>query len=174
MWKYIVSFILIIIGLFLVKSIDFKKRFNFYQNRLNGTNTKLKDSLVKKYDLLLKQIKLLKNKKKLKESDFESFLDINKKEIDIIKLDEEIKTNENKLNIILQNNNKLVKDNNIRKNINDLEKIAVTITALKKYYNSVVIKYNHYVNKFPSKYVAKLNKYNKIDEYIIENEKEKS
>ena len=104
MWKFIVSFILIIIGLFVIKSMDFKKRFNFYLNRLDITNTKLKDSLLKKYDLILKQIKLLKNKKKINEEDFEKFQEINKKEIDVLKLDKEIKTYEKKLDIIFQNN----------------------------------------------------------------------
>ena len=45
---------------------------------------------------------------------------------------------------------------------------------LKKYYNAVVTKYDHYLNKFPSKFVAKLNKYKIVDKYEIENEKEKS
>jgi hypothetical protein len=174
MWKFIVSLILVIIGLIIIKSMDYKKRFNFYLSRLDITNTKLKDSLIKKYDLMLKQIKLLKNKKKLNEDDFEEFIDINKKEIDVLKLDNIINTYEKKIDIIFQNNNKLVKDNTIRKNINDIEKISITITALKKYYNMVAIKYNHYIHKFPSRYVAKIGKYKDKEKYEVEDDKEKS
>lgn len=151
--------------------MDYKKRFNFYLSRLDITNTKLKDNLLKKYDLMLKQIKQLKNKKKLNEDDFENFMDINKKEIDVLKLNNEINTYGNKIDIIFQNNNKLVKDNNIKKTINDIEKVTITITALKKYYNMVVIKYNRYINNFPSKFVAKILKYQEKESYEIENEK---
>ena len=64
MYKYIISFFVLLIGFILIKSIDIRKRLTFYINRIDKTNDSIKDNLVKKYELLVKQIKLFKNKKK--------------------------------------------------------------------------------------------------------------
>ena len=162
----IVSFILIIIGLFFIKTMDWKKKITFYQGRFDKTNDQLKDNLLKKYDLLVKQINIFKKKKKLKIEEYEEFINITKKDIDINELDKIINEYENKLNIILQDNNKLIKDTKIKKNINDIEKTDITISGLKKYYNNTVDNYNKYLHKFPSKIVAKIYKYKEKEKYI--------
>ena len=167
MYKYIISFFVLLIGFILIKSIDIRKRLTFYINRIDKTNDSIKDNLVKKYELLVKQIKLFKNKKKIKEDDYSDFLSINTKEIPLIKLDDEINNYKKMLDIILQYNNKLVKDHHIKENINDIEKVDVTIKGLKKYHNTLVLKYNHYRNKLLSRLISKIYKFNKINEYEI-------
>ncbi len=171
MWKYIVSFVLILIGTFIIKSIDFNKRFIFYITRLDKTNENIKEKLLKKYELLIKKIHLLKNKKKLKEDDYDEFLNINKKEIKVKELDNIITIYEDKLNKIIQDNEKLIKDNAIKKNINEIEKTTVSINGIKKYYNKICENYNKYLNKFPSKYVGKMKKYQQRELYQLNEDK---
>lgn len=166
MWKYIISFLLIIIGFCILKSFNIYNRFKFYNIKLNKANDKLKETLLKKYDLLLQQIKLFKGKRKIKEDDYKDFIDLDKDDISIFKLDVEINNYTNKLQDVLQNNEKLIKDTKIKKNINDIEKTDITISGLKKYYNNTVDNYNKYLNKFPSKIVAKIYKYKEKEKYI--------
>ena len=90
--------------------------------------------------------------------------------ISVTNLDFEIETCSNKLENILENNEKFVKDSKIKKNINDLEKIDVTIKGLKKYYNATVENYNKRVHKFPSNIIAKMYHYKDKEPY---NEEEK-
>jgi hypothetical protein len=166
MWKYIISFLLIIIGFCILKSFNIYNRFKFYNIKLNKANDKLKETLLKKYDLLLQQIKLFKGKRKIKEDDYKDFIDLDKDDISIFKLDVEINNYTNKLQDVLQNNEKLIKDTKIKKNINDIEKTDITISGLKKYYNNTVDNYNKYLHKFPSKIVAKIYKYKEKEKYI--------
>ena len=171
MWKYIVSFILIIIGFCILKSFNIYNRFKFYNIKLDKANEKLLEALLKKYELLEKQIKLFKGKKKVKEEDYKSFLDLNTKTINVTDLDQEIEVYSTKLENVLDNNEKLIKDAKIKKNTNDLEKIDVTIKGLKKYYNSTVDNYNKYVHKFPSSVIAKMYKYKDKEKYNDEDKK---
>ena len=172
MWKMIVSFILIIIGLFFVKTMDWKKKITFYQGRFDKTNDQLKDNLLKKYDLLVKQINIFKKKKKLKIEEYEEFINITKKDIDINELDKIINEYENKLNIILQDNNKLIKEANIKKNNNEIERTTININGIKKYYNNMGTKYNKYIKRFPINIITKIKKYQEVELYNI-NEKDK-
>ncbi len=155
----------------IIKSMDYKKRFGFYDTRLNKTSDTIKTNLLIKYDLLVKQINILKNKKKLKETDYEDFLDINKENIMLEKLDDEINYNEDRLNKIIQNNIKLLKNRDLKININEIEKITITINGIKKYYNTLCIKYNKYLHKFPSKYYGKIKKYQEKKLYEIKQDK---
>jgi len=166
MWKFILSFILVVIGLFIVKTMDWNKKIKFYQGRFDKTNEKLNDSLLKKYDLLLKQIKFFKRKKKIKD-EFEEFINIDKKNIDLNELDTLITKCENKLNIILQDNNKLIKDIPIKKNVNDIEKVNININGIKKYYNNMGFKYNKFINRFPVKIIKKIYKHEDVILYDI-------
>lgn len=170
-WKYIVTFVLILIGFCILKSFNIHNRFKFYTIKLDKANEKLKEALLKKYELLLKQIKLFKNKKKLKEEDYKNFIDLDKDDISVTNLNFEIETCNNKLETILENNEKLIKDAKIKKNINDLEKIDVTIKGLKKYYNATVENYNKRINKFPSSIIAKMYHYKEKEAYNDEDKK---
>ena len=157
-WKYVVSILLIIIGLSILKSFNIHNRFKFYTIKLDKANEKIKEALLKKHDLLIKQIKLFKGKKKLKEEEYKDFIDLDKS-ISVYDLDKEIESCSNKLETILENNEKLIKDAKIKKNTNDLEKIDVTIKGLKKYYNNTVDNYNKRIHKFPSNIIANMYHY---------------
>ena len=169
-WKYVVSFLLVIIGLSILKSFNIHNRFKFYTIKLDKANEKIKEALLKKYELLLKQIKLFKGKKKLKEEEFKDFLELDKN-LDVYELDKEIEICSNKLETILENNNKIIKDTKIKKNTNDLEKIDVTIKGLKKYYNNTLDNYNKRIHKFPSSIIAKIYKYKDKEPYKDEDKK---
>ena len=168
-WKFIVSFVLVVIGLFIIKAMDWNKKIKFYQSRFDKTNEKLNDNLLKKYDLLTKQISLFKKKKKIKE-DYDEFLNIDKKTIDVRELDNLITKHENKLKIVLQDNNKLIKDIPIKKNVNEIEKVTININGIKKYYNNMGIKYNKFINRFPVNIIKKIYKHQNVDLYNIEDE----
>lgn len=165
-WKFLISFLLIIIGFCILKSFNIHNRFKFYTIKLDKANDKLKEALLKKYDLLLKQIKLFKGKKKLKEEEYKDFIELDKEDINVNSLDIEINNCTSKLETILENNEKLLKDPKIKKNTNDIEKIDITISGLKKYYNNTVDNYNKYLYKFPSKIIGKMYKYKDKDKYI--------
>ena len=163
-WKYLVTVILLLIGFSILKSFNIYNRYKFYNIKLDKANDKIKDALLKKYDLLIKQIKLFKGKKKLKEEDYKEFIELDKN-INLIELDNEIETYSDKLETILENNNKIIKDAKIKKNTNDIEKIDVTIRGLKKYYNVTVDNYNKRLHKFPSNIIGKMYKYKEKDKY---------
>lgn len=169
-WKFLISFLLIIIGFSILKSFNIHNRFKFYTIKLDKANEKIKESLLKKYELLLKQIKLFKGKKKIKEEDYKEFIDLDKN-INIFDLDKIINEYSNKLETVLENNEKLIKDTKIKSNKNDLEKNDVIVKGLKKYYNNTVDNYNNRINKFPSNIIAKMYKYKEKDKYIEEDKK---
>ncbi len=169
-WKYIITFVLILIGFSILKSFNIYNRFKFYNIKLDKANEKLKEALLKKYDLLLKQIKLFKGKKKLKEDEYKDFIELDKN-INVSTLDNEIDKYSKKLEELLEKNNKLIKDAKIKRNTNDIEKIDVTIRGLKKYYNNTVDNYNKRVHKFPSNIIAKMYKYKDKDKYSEEENK---
>ena len=169
-WKYIITFVLILIGFCILKSFNIHNRFKFYTIKLDKANEKIKETLLKKYDLLLQQIKLFKGKKKLKEEDYKDFIDLDK-DLNVFELDNEITKYSNKLETILEDNNKIIKDAKIKKNTNEIEKIDVTIRGLKKYYNNTIDNYNKRINKFPSSIIAKIYKYKEKDKYIEEENK---
>ena len=169
-WKYIITFILILIGFCILKSFNIHNRFKFYTIKLDKANEKIKETLLKKYNLLLQQIKLFKGKKKLKEEDYQDFINLDK-DINVFELDNEITKYSNKLEKELEDNNKIIKDAKIKKNTNEIEKIDVTIRGLKKYYNNTIDNYNKRRNKFPSSIIAKIYKYGEKDKYIEEDNK---
>ena len=169
-WKYVISFLLIIIGLCILKSFNIHNRFKFYTIKLDKANEKIKDALLKKHDLLLKQIKLFKGKKKIKEEEYQDIINLDKN-IDVFELDNIIELYSNKLETVLENNNKIIKDAKIKKNTNDLEKSDVTIKGLKKYYNNTVENYNKRIHKFPSSIIAKMYKYDDKEPYNDEDKK---
>lgn len=169
-WKFLISFLLIIIGFAILKSFNIHNRFKFYTIKLDKANEKIKEALLKKYDLLLKQIKLFKGKKKLKEEEYKEFIELDKT-INVYELDKEIDIYSNKLETVLENNEKLLKDAKIKNNKNDLEKIDVTIKGLKKYYNNTVENYNTRLHKFPSNIIGKMYKYKDKEQYIEEDKK---
>ncbi len=169
-WKFLISFLLIIIGFCILKSFNIHNRFKFYTIKLDKANEKIKEALLKKYDLLLKQIKLFKGKKKLKEEEYKDFIELDKN-INVYELDKEIDIYSNKLEIVLENNEKLLKDVKIKNNKNDIEKIDVTIKGLKKYYNNTVDNYNKRLHKFPSSIIGKMYKYKEKELYIEEDKK---
>lgn len=169
-WKFLISFLLILIGFSILKSFNIHNRFKFYTIKLDKANDKIKEALLKKYELLLKQIKLFKGKKKIKEDDYKSFMELDKN-IDVFELDKIVSEYSDKLETVLENNEKLIKDSKIKSNKNDLEKSDVTIKGLKKYYNNTVDNYNKRIHKFPSNIIAKMYKYKDKDQYLEEDKK---
>ena len=102
--------------------------------------------------------------------EYKDFIELDKN-IDVYELDKEIDTYSNKLETLLENNEKLIKDAKIKKNTNDIEKIDVTIKGLKKYYNATVDNYNKRIHKFPSSIIAKIYHYKDKERYNDEEKK---
>ena len=65
----------------------------------------------------------------------------------------------NEINKYMDNNEKLMKNNNFIKIINELQETNLNLHGCKKYYNDNIVKYNNLCKKFPSKLISKLFKY---------------
>ena len=102
------------------------------------------------------------NKISIPDEDYEKFNTLNMKQ-SIVKSNKNIEEITNYINRIMDNNEKLLKNEavvNINKELNETN---ININGGKKYYNDNLIVYNHLCNAFPSNIIAKIKKYREKD-----------
>ena len=167
----IIGIIVAIIGIILIILINQYNKFEWYNTLLDKGENNLINSLFSKHDILLRYLDFLKNNKvDINDDELEEYKLINSKQ-SINKINKKISELSNIVNRLMDNNEKLLKNETIIKLNKELNEADININGGKKYYNDNLVLYNHLCNAYPSKIVAKIKGYKEkdfIDEEIKE------
>ena len=167
----IVGIIVAIIGIILIILINQYNRFQWTNVLVDKGETNLENAFNKKHDILIRFLDILKdNKIDIPEEDYEKYKVFNSHQ-SINKSNKIIEEIINYINRIMDNNEKLLKNESIININKELSEINITINGGKKYYNDNLILYNHLCNAFPSNIIAKIKKY-KEKEFLDDDIKE--
>lgn len=159
----IVGIVVAIIGIILIILISQYNKFQWTNVLVDKGETNLETAFIKKYNILIRYLDILKeNKIDIPDEDYEKFKMMNTKQ-SISKTNKEIDEIINYINHIMDNNEKLLKNEAVIKINNELSEVNITINGGKKYYNDNLVIYNHLCNAFPSNIVAKLKRYHEKD-----------
>ena len=155
----IVGIIVAIVGTILIIFINQYNKFQWTNVLVDKGETNLEKAFTKKHDILIRYLDILKdNKIDIPDEEYEEFKLLNMKQ-SIIKLNSKIDEINNYINRIMDNNEKLLKNEAIIKINKELSEINININGGKKYYNDNLILYNHLCNAFPSSLIAKMKRY---------------
>lgn len=159
----VIGIVIAIIGIILIILINQYNKFQWTNILVNKGETNLENAFAKKHNILVRYLDILKdNKIKIPDEDYDKYQLINMKQ-DIIKLNAETEEITNYINRIMDNNEKLLKNESIININKELNEINITINGGKKYYNDNLVYYNHLCNAFPSNIIAKIKKYEDKD-----------
>ena len=157
---------ILIIFLLVITLIHQYNKFQLLIIKVNKGEQSISNALQDKYNILTRYYEILKNLIKTNKDDFEEFNLLNTKS-SIYKLDKKVKEMNNIIDKYLDNNEKLIKNQNIIKINKELHESNISLNGCKKYYNDNLINYNHLCSSFPSKIVAKIYRY-KVKDFIDE------
>lgn len=162
----VIGIIIAIIGLLLIILITKYNEFQWQLIKIDKGETNIISSLEKKYNILLRYYDYLDETIKINNDSFDEYKLLNTK-IAINKLNKKVNEMNNIINKYMDNNEKLLKQETIINFNKELFNINIAINGCKKYYNDNLEKYNHLVNSFPSKIIAKLFRY-KVKDFMDE------
>lgn len=167
----IIGIVVAIIGIILIIFINQYNKFQWTNVLIDKGETNLENAFNKKHDILIRYLDILKdNKIDISEDDYEKYKLFNLHQ-SIIKSNKEIENITNYINRIMDNNEKLLKNEAIANINKEISEINITINGGKKYYNDNLIIYNHLCNAFPSNIIAKIKRY-KEKEFLDDEIKE--
>ncbi len=148
---YLILFTIIISILLVIYVVIYNKIQNQIL-KLKETESEIDETLRQKYDLIVKIIEIINDKElkkisELKEKDFSSFEFIRK-----------LNEYETKASKIRNDNKKLLKNEELNNNFNEVNEINTKLTAQIRYYNDNTSIYNKLFVSFPSNIIAKISK----------------
>ena len=149
-----IQIVLLIIIVLALIAIYYSSTYNKIKTeilKINSSESEIDTLLRNKYDLIAKVIieinqpddKNLKTFDKLKEEELSSF-EFERKLLDY----------ENKIVAIINDNNKLAKNQTIIELNNQISNVNAKVNTIIKYYNDSISGYNALVSKFPTKLIA--------------------
>ena len=153
-----IQIVLLIIIVLALIAIYYSSTYNKIKTeilKINSSESEIDTLLRNKYDLIAKVIveinqpddKNLKIFDKLKEEELSSF-EFERKLLDY----------ENKIVAIINDNNKLAKNQTIIELNNQISNVNAKVNTIIKYYNDSISGYNALVSKFPTKLIAIITK----------------
>ena len=160
----ILLIIALIAGLLLIFTVNYNK-LKWINIKVEKGEMNISSLLEKKYEILLRYISLLKENITINENDFDN---INITSNDIILFNKDLNDIDNKVNNYLDNNEKILKKDNIKKINKELKSLNISLKGCIKYYNDNIDKNNQLCKSFPSSIISKIFKY-KEKEYIENN-----
>lgn len=167
----IIGIVVAIIGIILIIFINQFNKFQWSNVLIDKGETNLENAFNKKHDILMRYLDILKdNKIDIPDEDYNKFKVFNIRQ-SIIKSNKEIEELTNYINRIMDNNEKLLKNETISNINKEINEINIIINGGKKYYNDNLVLYNHLCNAFPSNIIAKIKKY-KEKEFLDDDIKE--
>lgn len=159
----IIGIVVAIIGIILIILITQYNKFQWTNILVNKGETNLETAFTKKHNILIRYLDILKdNKIDITDEDYDKFRLINLTQ-PISTLNKDLEEVTNYINRIMDNNEKLLKNESVININKELNEINITINGGKKYYNDNLIYYNHLCNAFPSNIIAKMKKYEEKD-----------
>ncbi len=155
----IIGIIVAIIGIILIIIINQYNKFQWTNVLVDKGETNLQNAFSSKHDILIRYLDILKdNKIDIPDDDYDEYKLLNTKQ-SVDKINKKINEINNYINKIMDNNEKLLKNESIININKELNEVNITINGGKKYYNDNLIIYNHLVNAFPSNIIAKIKHY---------------
>lgn len=159
----IIGIAIAIIGIILIILVTQYNKFQWTNILVDKGETNLETAFSRKHNILIRYLDILKdNKINIPDEEYDKYRLINLTQPVPI-LNKEIEEITNYINRIMDNNEKLLKDESIIKVNKELNEINITINGGKKYYNDNLVYYNHLCNAFPSNIIAKIKKYKEKD-----------
>ena len=159
----IVGIVIAIIGIILIILINQYNKFQWTNILVDKGETNLENAFIKKHNILVRYLDILKeNEIDIPEEEYDKYQLMNTRQ-SVIKLNKDIEEFTNYINRIMDNNEKLLKNESIININKELSDINITINGGKKYYNDNLVLYNHLCNAFPSNIIAKIKKYKEKD-----------
>lgn len=159
----IIGIVVAIIGIILIILVTQYNKFQWTNILVNKGETNLESAFNKKHNILIRYLDILKdNKIDISDEDYDKFRLLNLTQ-PVSVLNKEIEEITNYINRIMDNNEKLLKNESVININKELNEINITINGGKKYYNDNLIYYNHLCNAFPSNIIAKIKKYKEKD-----------
>ena len=159
----IIGIVVAIIGIILIILVTQYNKFQWTNILVDKGETNLESAFNKKHNILIRYLDILKdNKIDISDEDYDKFRLLNLTQ-PVSVLNKEIEEITNYINRIMDNNEKLLKNESVININKELNEINITINGGKKYYNDNLIYYNHLCNAFPSNIIAKIKKYKEKD-----------
>lgn len=159
----IIGIVIAIIGIILIILINKYNQFQWTNVLVDKGESNLEAAFSKKHNILMRYLDILKdNKIDIPDDDYNEFNKINTN-LSITKVNKEIEEITNYISKIMDDNEKLLKNEAVININKELNEINITINGGKKYYNDNLVLYNHLCNAFPSNLIAKLKKYREKD-----------
>ena len=159
----IIGIVVAIIGIILIILVTQYNKFQWTNILVDKGETNLESAFNKKHNILIRYLDIRKdNKIDISDEDYDKFRLLNLTQ-PVSVLNKEIEEITNYINRIMDNNEKLLKNESVININKELNEINITINGGKKYYNDNLIYYNHLCNAFPSNIIAKIKKYKEKD-----------
>ena len=159
----IIGIVVAIIGIILIILVTQYNKFQWTNILVNKGETNLESAFNKKHNILIRYLDILKdNKIDISDEDYDKFRLLNLTQ-PVSVLNKEIEEITNYINRIMDNNEKLLKNEAVININKELDDVNITINGGKKYYNDNLVYYNHLCNAFPSNIIAKIKKYKEKD-----------
>ena len=152
----IIIVILAVLGLIVATTYN---KFQDYIIKINEVEGKIDESLREKFDIILNLNNVIKEKIKTQKSLVDDISKLKEKDISSFDMDRALNEAMNKINFVKEKYEIVDGDEDIMKNIYDIEDIDESIRACKKYYNETITKYNILIRKFPYNLIGKILKY---------------
>ena len=167
----IIGIIVAIVGIILIIIVTQYNKFQWTNVLVDKGETNLETAFSKKYNVLVRYLDILKeNKIDIPDEEYNNYKLLNLKQ-SIYKLNKKVNELDNYIDKIMDNNEKLLKNEAIININKELSEVDININGGKKYYNDNLVIYNHLCNAFPSNIIAKL-KHFKEKEFLDEETKE--
>lgn len=149
---FITLLVIVIFSFLLLIIIIFNNKFNFSIIKIKESEDNINLYLNKKKDLLIKLIDIVKKELK-KEDFFKDFYELDNN-IDLFKLNNGLNVNYNKVFKLVNENNSLVKNNNIIDLIAKIDDNDDNLLGTILFYNDSVVLYNSLLKSFPTNFIG--------------------
>ncbi len=165
----IISSIVVLIAVFLMIILIIRKKLSIYSIKIQASERDL-DALLGKKLSLLGDIYAIYKEKDAKE--FQFLCHIDEESEDKFKLNVILNKAYQELKNYLDERPSYVPSDEEKTLLDDLFQCDIECTAIKNYYNDVIVKYNKYISRFPNNIISKFMNLEKKEMYNDPKEEE--
>ena len=158
----IICILIALLGIIAIIMIIEYHKYQWLITKLNKGENKLHKSLENKHQILLNYLAFLKDNISLPNTEFDEYQLINNN-ISLLEFDKLVTNFDNQIKTYINDNEKLLKKEELIIINNNLEEANSSIQGYKKYYNENISTYNNLLKSFPTNIVGKIFKYQTKD-----------
>jgi len=153
------SSIIIFISLILIWYILVYNKFQRLIICINEAEINISSALDKRFDLLNRAINIIKGNVKIDKEILENIIKLRSRKLSDFEMDKELDEATNQFYMLQDEYPDLNKSNNFIQLCESINDTIEQLTAAKKYYNNIVVKYNKLIRSFPSSIAAYILRY---------------